>query len=702
MVDHAVCLIRSRLGVHQGCVLGTFGAVLPYHLSLHRTNKACQDLRVVCDADDTIIGAPSDQLYESFEVLRTNEKEDCDLEENNDKLAVWIPAGGTEGIPADILANQGGEVHGLKIVGVYIGADTPEGIKWRSEELTAAMERRLALLDYTDKISDAVAPDARQLRYNMLRHSASRMPNYWLQSMPPHITEPVMRGTVDPRLRTTYELLSDAAASGSTPAQIDIAWARAQLATDIGGSGIGGNAAICDSAYCGTVLACLPRLVENCSVLYDLDLTTADLPFLEAFRSSYEKLCATRLAVATRYEDEFDDITYWTTRLEKFEGHFHPDRLPRKLPTLAQALDPTSDLRMPPQRMLTMVMQHRAWLDCLDAAVQVDKDTPHPEVKHREASHFISISQSTSAGVLDTAPDGTFSTKVTNRTFTACLQRRGSLNLSCAKKAFDQAEASGTAVAVGKATTTDRLGDGLANNADHNRRHNSVLNATYNMVVSVAIGQVAKGDKEAKDRMANLNEGTITDVVELEGDEETGADCHWEVKVPSPTTKSPHGGRGSKENGGSPQDVGHHYAFGNTEERYRAIILGVKRKGRQRDGALNHKTGRGWVKAKAGKYAHALAQGARVTPVIVETSGAISPRSLKAVGHLAKRARGKHARDGTVYGRSRTSARSFYTHHTQRLSLAAACGDVNGIFESLRGQKQRTAAMRGLGAEAAA
>ena len=49
--------------------------------------------------------------------------------------------------------------------------------------------------------------------------------------------------------------------------------------------------------------------MENCSVLYDIDLTTADLPFIEAFRSSYEKLCATRLAVATRYEDEFDDIT---------------------------------------------------------------------------------------------------------------------------------------------------------------------------------------------------------------------------------------------------------------------------------------------------------------------------------------------------------------------------------------------------------
>ena len=119
------------------------------------------------------------------------------------------------------------------------------------------------------------------------------------------------------------------------------------------------------------------------------------------------------------------------------------------------------------------------------------------------------------------------------------------------------------------------------------------------------------------------------------------------------------------------------------------------------NGPLDHSTGRGWVRAQPGKYAHALSQGARVTPVIVETSGAISPRSLKAIGHLAKRARGKHARDGTKYGRSRTSARSFYVHHTQRLSMAAACGDVHGIFDSLRGRKQRAVA-RGPNAEAAA
>ena len=133
--------------------------------------------------------------------------------------------------------------------------------------------------------------------------------------------------------------------------------------------------------------------------------------------------------------------------------------------------------------MLNQVTQHSVWLACLDAAAELDKVSPHPEVKNREASHFISVSQPTSSGVLNIAPDGDFSTKVVNRTFAGYLQRRTSLNLSTAKKAFDEAEAKGEGVTVGKATTTDRLGDALANNADHHRRHNGVLNATYNMVV---------------------------------------------------------------------------------------------------------------------------------------------------------------------------------------------------------------------------
>ena len=72
-----------------------------------------------------------------------------------------------------------------------------------------------------------------------------------------------------------------------------------------------------------------------------------------------------------------------------------------------------------------------------------------------------------------------------------------------------------------------------------------------------------------------------------------------------------------------------------------------------------------------------LAEEGRFDYLVVESTGAISPRTLKSIGHLAKRARGKRTRDGTKYGRSRMSSRSYYVHHTQRLSMAAACSSPN-------------------------
>ena len=76
----------------------------------------------------------------------------------------------------------------------------------------------------------------------------------------------------------------------------------------------------------------------------------------------------------------------------------------------------------------------------------------------------------------------------------------------------------------------------------------------------------------------------------------------------------------------------------------------------------------------------------------MEVTGALTPRSVGLVVHRSRRARGKSARDGTKYGDSRMSTKSFYVHHTQRISMAAACGDVRGIFESLRAAKQHRAA----------
>ena len=52
--------------------------------------------------------------------------------------------------------------------------------------------------------------------------------------------------------------------------------------------------------------------------------------------------------------------------------------------------------------------------------------------------------------------------------------------------------------------------------------------------------------------------------------------------------------------------------------------------------------------------------------------------ALAHIGYLAQRAKGRTAlsRDGTQYGRSRTSLRSFFVHHTQRIAYCVCSAAV--------------------------
>ena len=113
------------------------------------------------------------------------------------------------------------------------------------------------------------------------------------------------------------------------------------------------------------------------------------------------------------------------------------------------------------------------------------------------------------------------------------------------------------------------------------------------------------------------------DIAELEGDELTGGDVCQEYKVPSPIIKARRAGVGSAKDGGSIANVGHLYAFGNTEGYYRVKILGVKARGREgRDRPFSHATGRGWVRGKKGAYYDALRnKKATVISMIVESFG---------------------------------------------------------------------------------
>ena len=109
---------------------------------------------------------------------------------------------------------------------------------------------------------------------------------------------------------------------------------------------------------------------------------------------------------------------------------------------------------------------------------------------------------------------------------------------------------------------------------------------------------------------------------------------------------------------------------------------------------MDHGTGKGYVAKQHGHYRDALSRGQRVVPMIVEAQGGITPHALAYIGYLAKRAKGKGARDTTRYGTSRTSARGFFGHWSQRISLKAMLGDARAIRKSIVNLKRRAVEAR--------
>ena len=433
--------------------------------------------------------------------------------------------------------------------------------------------------------------------------------------------------------------------------------------------------------YAAATLKRIPRLASTCSLLHGLDpqgVLNLDM-FTEA-RDAYEELRRERDAVGAEY-DVMDEHEYTTVRGGRLEGHYHPKNLPKVLPPLSALYDTKSKIKIPSAKALNAVVLHRRWLDCLKAAKLSDQ-TDKPVIKNREASRRLAVSQTGAGAPFEISPDGSFPTTIPSVEMEIILQRHGGLNLACAKGLYDAEEAAGKAV--------DRRGDDLSNGGEYNRRHHAVLRKGYQMISAVSVGSVVLGDKEDLEKTNMLNTGYAVDIAELEGDDATGGDALYEVKVPSPLTKSQVKGCGGRDGSGQPASVGHLFAFGNTEERYRLKILGCRRRGRKRDGPLNHHTGKGYVAEVRGDYYDALfVKRSRVIPFIVEATGGITPHALAHVTYLARRARGKTARDSTRYGTSRTSTRNFYVHHTQRIGLAAKQYDAKAIRKSLCGRKQK-------------
>ena len=100
--------------------------------------------------------------------------------------------------------------------------------------------------------------------------------------------------------------------------------------------------------------------------------------------------------------------------------------------------------------------------------------------------------------------------------------------------------------------------------------------------------------------------------------------------------------------------------------------------------AFNRTTGVGFVAPYAGDY-RGRAPHVPLTLVHSETTGALSPESLKSIAHLDKLANKPAHRDGTQYGSRRGATRSFRRHHTSEISSAIVYADAETLLAHAEG-----------------
>ena len=96
----------------------------------------------------------------------------------------------------------------------------------------------------------------------------------------------------------------------------------------------------------------------------------------------------------------------------------------------------------------------------------------------------------------------------------------------------------------------------------------------------------------------------------------------------------------------------------------------MSERGEKADGALVRRAGHGWIAAKKGDYAHALAKGHGVILLGSESTGAIFTAFALLLKMLGKASNAPGTHDANVYGVSRASPHCFYAHHVPAISSA--------------------------------
>ena len=85
-------------------------------------------------------------------------------------------------------------------------------------------------------------------------------------------------------------------------------------------------------------------------------------------------------------------------------------------------------------------------------------------------------------------------------------------------------------------------------------------------------------------------------------------------------------------------------------------------------------------------YADALGRGTPVSLLVTESTGALSPDTVRMLLALAKQAKRRPpptTHDSTCYGTASTSPRSYFPHHTAAISAAIAFADATSVMHAV-------------------
>ena len=327
------------------------------------------------------------------------------------------------------------------------------------------------------------------------------------------------------------------------------------------------------------------------------------------------------------------------------------------------------------QRRLVAIFEADAWLVALKSCKEFDAaNAVYAALSHREATRLISNSQVGAGAFLLQNPDvtapGTIRASVDVR---IAAQRRLGLYLSDFDAVLNTLEQRGHVV-----TQHMRLGDFYINDSDTTRRHNAGLAAIASAFKCSSSGACTfklgdKGDGSpgsagrARERTAYLNATRIPDGWT------TGSPPNlyeWKCYTCYNATGRSLGNGSDRLGGAASTTDGGDFAFGNTEELLRVLMLGVAARGDPSDPPFDRRTGTGRVKARAGAYADAQDKGHPVHLLVSETTGALSDTTVNLLKSLARIAKSDKGYDSTPYGQSPTSPHTFYAHHLAALSCA--------------------------------